>query len=240
MKIDNCITNQDITKKHFLTFNPISHKYWLNESPVTGVTTINKQGYPKSERLIKWQISKGIEEYETKKIANTAANIGTLVHDYAFFTECGRNEDAMQILQKAKKDANSNKILNAINNFTQWKNNNEDTLVNSEKIIASVKYHYAGTYDRLAIRNNALILSDFKTSSGIYIDQLLQLAGYAIAIEEWEGKKIDCLEILRFGKEDGNFETKLVNEKKVIKDLKKQFIRNVLTAKFRKKYDNGN
>lgn len=220
-----------------IVFDEAKHKYWLNGEAVPGVTTINKQGYPKSEALIRWQVKQGIKEYETKEKAQAAADIGTFVHDYAYNVENNNIDEIDRILRQVKVHQDREKIMTAICHFDSWKEDNKDTLMHSEAVVASFKHKYAGKFDRLAERNGKIVLSDFKTSSGIYIDQFLQLAGYAILIKEWLDIKVDAFEVLRFGKKDASFETKLIDKHAMKKVLSDQFIRNVETYYFRAKYD---
>lgn len=245
---------------HVLTFNDGNHRYSLNGKPVTSVTTVNKQGYPESPRLTSWKIGQGaafaireIRAFIKKKTkltvklladlikrsktayvkpAEAAANIGSIVHDYAHAYEHKLSFDMERVNQHPDKE----KIQKCISQFLNWVVSNQDEIIKSEEIVASTKYWYAGKFDRLAIRKGVVVLTDYKTSSGIFIDQFIQLAGYTLAIEEWMGIKVDVIEIVRFGK-DGSFETKPELEEVKIQELKDQFIRNLQTAKFRKEND---
>ena len=51
-----------------------------------------------------------------------------------------------------------------------------------------------------------LTLIDFKSSNAIYDEMRFQVAGYQIAYEEETKKDIKKKVIIRFGKEDGQFE----------------------------------
>jgi hypothetical protein len=169
-----------------------------------------------------------------KKEAEEAAGIGSIVHDYAYLTETGKQSEATEMLVKQYKSPNWEKISNGVNKFIAWKKENEDELVDSEQIVASVVHHFGGKFDRLARRDGVLILSDFKTSNGIYPDQFIQLAAYRIAIKEWMGLDVKMLEILRFGKEDGEFHTLLIDDEAEIDELTNQAIRCRQTYEFTK------
>lgn len=218
--------------KDILVFDDATHRYYLNGNHVPGVTGVNKSSYPKSEALIKWMIKQGIEEYETQKKAKEAASIGSLVHEYVHSMSIGKAFERQQIDAHPDKE----KIEKCIKKVEEWRLTNEDELVAAEQVTGSAKYRYGGTYDRLAKRGDLLVLSDYKTSSGIYPDMFIQLAGYAIALEEWNGIVVDGLEIIRFGK-DGSFGSKLITDKKQMKAHRKQFIRNVETFYYRKEFD---
>jgi hypothetical protein len=66
---------------------------------------------------------------------------------------------------------------------------------------------------------------------------LIQLALYALLIKEWFNIKVDAIEVVRFGKEDGEFETKLISDPIQLKDLQEQAIRNISTVKFLKRWE---
>jgi hypothetical protein len=241
----------------------VKHRYALNGEHAPGVTTFIKAGYPESFNLSNWKIGQGAEyvmkllkrmgrekplkiddkvseqlikraKKAYQKEAKEAAGIGSIVHDYAYLVELGRLHEATDMLKKHKDTDQWDKIINGVRKFESWYKENMDELINSEQIVASVEHSYAGKFDRLAKRDGIFILSDFKTSNGIYIDQFIQLAAYRLAIKEWLNINIGALEILRFGKEDGNFHTLLINDKEEIQTLTEQAIRCRQTYQFRK------
>ena len=58
-------------------------------------------------------------------------------------------------------------------------------IVSLERKVYSKKYNYTGTTDALFKDNNDnYVMYDWKTSSGIYHGYLLQITGYAMALEE--------------------------------------------------------
>ncbi len=92
--------------------------------------------------------------------------------------------------------------------FLKFQKEHKFKWVESERYIFSKKHKYAGILDSIAKEGNKLILVDFKSSNGIYDSMRFQVSGYKIAWEEETGKKIDERMILRFGKNDGEFEIK--------------------------------
>lgn len=75
--------------------------------------------------------------------------------------------------------------------------------VQSERIVFSKRLFYAGTCDCLAEIRGKLNIIDFKTSSGFYEDQPLQLAAYAVALEEELGIEIPHGWIIHLDKQTG-------------------------------------
>lgn len=171
-----------------------------------------------------------------QKPSQEAADIGTLVHDFAYLSELGKTQEAEtlqnQIIQLPLES--KTKILNGMNRFNDWKKETKDELVKSEELVASPTYLFCGKFDRLARRNGRLILGDFKTSNSIYLEHFIQLAAYRIAVREWLGLEIQGLEVLRFGKEDGEFETMLIDKPEELKVFEEQAIRCKQTYDFRK------
>jgi len=82
--------------------------------------------------------------------------------------------------------------------------------------------------------NGKLILRDYKTSKDIFLEQFIQLAGYAIAIKEWLNLDVEGIEVLRFGKEDGAFENLLISDPAELQMFKDQAIRCRGTFEFSK------
>lgn len=171
-----------------------------------------------------------------EKTSQQAADIGTLLHDYAYLTELGKIPQADALLNAIAvlpPDVKE-KITTGIGKFNLWKKDNTDELVASETLIASPTHLFCGKFDRLAKRNGRLILSDFKSSNSIYLEHFIQLGAYSIAIREWLGMKVEALEILRFGKENGEFETLLIDDPKELQIFEEQAIRCRQTYEFKK------
>jgi len=241
----------------YLTYDDSKHSYNLNGEVVPGVTTIIHNSLPEAIQLVHWKIRQGclavanklsdvdeitekvkkdavrtsVQAYkeETKK----AANIGTIVHDYAETRTAGKSFDFSIINTHPDKE----KIFNCINEFEKWFETTQDELLSAEEVVGSSKYMFAGKYDLLTKRKKHVILKDYKTSAGIYTSYFIQLAAYAMALEEWKGIKVDKLEIVRFGKKEGDFEFKEVGTKKKIKELQDQFIRCRKTYDFIKEFN---
>jgi hypothetical protein len=192
------------------------------------------------------------------ELATAAAAIGTIVHDYAYWFEKGETAKCLTIEHDALQHPDGEKIKNGIGLFLNWheKVGAKDTMVASEDIVGlpcnnhgenvpehSLCYCYAGKFDRLVSRPGVgLVLSDFKTSSGIYVEQFLQEGAYTPAIEFWmgerlQGEKIAGLEILRFGKEDGKFEAMLISDPDEINAIVRQALVCRMTYAFRRKWE---
>lgn len=189
-------------------------------------------GYTENDKKELFKAAKAADQ----KPAQEAADIGTLVHDFAYLSELGKTQEAKalqnQIIQLPLES--KTKILNGINRFNDWKKETKDELIKSEALVASPTHLFCGKFDRLARRNGRLVLGDFKTSNSIYLEHFIQLAAYRLAIREWFGLEVSGLEVLRFGKEDGEFETILIDKPEEITMFENQAIRCKQTYDFRK------
>jgi hypothetical protein len=98
--------------------------------------------------------------------------------------------------------------LKAIRAFIEWwREEKRREVLLAEEIVAHPELLYAGKID-LLLANGTLV--DFKTSKALYPEHELQLGGYALALEAWEGIRPQKGLLVRIGK-DGTAETKEVD-----------------------------
>ena len=199
-----------------LQFDPGEHKYYCDNKQVANMTSIvgiigNKSAMANwAAKMCKLKFLELVmpnEEYSLEQLEDIAksiqkapnqtrdkaGDIGTLVHEYI--------ENYIEYGIKPKTDVKEE--LNAFNQFVDWyeatcKNL---TMVSLERKVFSMKYNYTGTADALfKDEDGNYIMYDWKTSSGIYHGYLLQVAGYAMAIEEELGIEIKKGVIANFPK----------------------------------------
>ncbi len=209
-----------------LEFDEKKHHYSFNGVPVPGVTSIlqciNKPA------LINWASGMASDHWKAninslvavknndgpfadavdkvhkdakaahRKKAETAANIGHNVHEYA---ECFFKTQPLPELEtdQAKRGAEA---------FHKWMDAHNVKIKASERRVFSKQYYYAGTTDFIAEIDGVLGVGDIKTSSGIYPEMLLQTAAYQHALEEEKGIKFPVRWVVRFDKKSGDFEAK--------------------------------
>ena len=130
-----------------------------------------------------------------------AADLGTAVHDWA------EHYIKAKLARKSKpalpEDA---RILNGVIAFLKWEKEHKVKFVASELMVYSKKHNYVGLMDAKAIIDGKLACVDFKTSNGIYDEFRFQVAAYREADSEESKKKYGSTWIIRFGKDDGEFE----------------------------------
>jgi CRISPR/Cas system-associated exonuclease Cas4 (RecB family) len=134
------------------------------------------------------------KEHTRKKEA--AGDVGTLVHAFAEDIIVTGYGDMSVLPAKAKPGCQA---------FLQWWGSVEidPATIESERIVFSRRLFYCGTCDLFATINGKPTVVDFKTGSGFYEDQPLQLAAYAMAIEEELGIEIKDGWIIHLDKETG-------------------------------------
>ncbi len=97
--------------------------------------------------------------------------------------------------------------IKAVQAFLDWWREERREVLLSEEIVAHPELLYAGKVD-LLLGDNTLV--DFKTSKALYPEHELQLGGYALALEAWEGIRPRKGLLVRIGK-DGGLEIKEVD-----------------------------
>jgi hypothetical protein len=139
------------------------------------------------------QRARGAHLEESRK----AAGAGSEVHDWieAFLKGAHR---------ELPLDPSSMKAIRA---FIDWWREEKREVLLSEEIVAHPELLYAGKVD-LLLGDGTLV--DLKTSKALYPEYELQLGGYALALEAWEGVRPRKGLLVRIGK-DGAAETKEVD-----------------------------
>ena len=136
-------------------------------------------------------------------VRDTAAGIGTEVH--AFAEECinlwGQEDFYEHVDQLMPTDKNARAAAEA---FLVWLANTRIKPIETERLILSKRLFYCGTCDVFAQTGpDRYGVVDFKTGSGFYEDQPLQLAAYALAIEEELGIEVQDSWIIHLDKKTG-------------------------------------
>lgn len=169
-----------------------------------------------------------------RAVSQEAADIGTICHGYAELHSLSQYNEAAKLLESVKDAEVYPLITSCVDKYLEWDSKNKGKLVHAEALVGSPTFLFCGKFDRLDEVDGKLILRDYKTSKDIFLDQYIQLGAYSLAIKEWLGLDVAGLEVLRFGKEDGSFDSLLVDDPKEIKIFQDQAIRCRYTHEFRK------
>src|SRR3990167_4652064 len=236
-----------------LSFEPKKHTYLINGKEAVSVTTVTGT-IDKSAALMGW-VAKGISEHlaevlkpgmildeifvhelclSVKKIhrekSRSAADLGTIAHDWS--ERYIKNKLKIEGFEPPAVPVNE-KLKNCVTAMLDWESRHAVKWVDSERKVASLKHHFAGTEDFEAIMNlcgkdccskkkatEVYVSGDWKTSNSIkYPEYFIQTGAYWGACQEeavfTKSSLIASHRVLvRFGKEDGVFESHVTDENK--------------------------
>ena len=214
-----------------LGFDDRLHAYRIGEELIPSVTqtmdVISKPG------LIPWALKEGVEwlagnlffdretkhkhifhtkgvgiDFLTKGIkgayrntSSSAINIGTVTHRWVEQAIRWKLEGGDPPIMPKQEEAQT-----AIEAFRAWVSENDVEWHSAEQKVYHRKYKYAGTVDAVATINGEYSVIDWKTSKAVYPEYYLQVAAYAKALEDMEGRPVDSAYILRCDKKTGKFQ----------------------------------
>jgi hypothetical protein len=176
-------------------------KYILKDgTQVVGASTIAKIGDDQSN-LIHWAWNLGNKNEDYRKVRDRAADIGTITH---FAIECFFHGWEPDLSEFAPADIEKAAI--AFENFLSFWEEQGLTVLEPEVQLVSEQHLFGGTIDAPSIdKEGRIVLLDWKTSSGIYLSQKLQLAAYErLWNENRPDQKVQRRAVVRIGKEKSN------------------------------------
>ena len=193
-----------------------------NGDKVPGVTTILGR-FKESGALMFWACEQGkaIERGEISTMyekRDAAAEAGTLAHSLVEAHINGLPLPGMPDSDIGKK------AQQGYENYVRWAEDNRIQVIKQEEQMVSEVYRFGGCPDALGIDSRgALCILDWKTSNGVYLDYLLQIAGYRILHEENHPDHpiTGGFHLLRFSKEDADFAHHYWSE---LEDAKEMFV----------------
>jgi hypothetical protein len=185
---------------------------------IPGTTTIIGR-FKESGGLLHWAFKQGqsgaAQLYEERDRAGEA---GTMAHD--MIEASILNHPTPQF--PGADDELLGKARNAFLQFLEWQSQSRLKIVETEHSYVSELYQFGGTVD--AIGENAkgeCVLVDWKTSNSVYQDYLVQLAAYALLLEECSDYRPKGFHLLRVAKESADFAHHYYGE---LEDAKQAFI----------------
>ena len=172
-----------------------------------------------------WEVIKMVEDAlgQRKIKLEEAGAIGDEIHAYAERTAWCKtmNEplpevpeppltDEMSEEEAAEANAKYEQVMNGIQSFLKFEQDENVQYLDAERFIYSEKngVPFVGRFDAIIQARGMRILTDYKTSKGVYSSQKYQLGGYDLGlIEEYEYRKqplpYDAVGILHFDKNTG-------------------------------------
>jgi hypothetical protein len=149
---------------------------------------------------------------------DAAAEAGTLAHS---LVEAHINELPLPVLPDNEIGKQAQQ---GYENYIRWAEDNRIQVIKQEEQMVSEVYRFGGCPDALGIDNRGqLCILDWKTSNGVYLDYLLQIAGYRILHEEKHRDQpiTGGFHLLRFSKENADFAHHYWSE---LDDAKEMFV----------------
>jgi len=199
-----------------------------------GTTTIIGR-FKESGGLVQWAYKSGREHerlvFQGKPapkhlydVVDEAALAGNIAHDMIEAHILGKEfkpEASDEILTKAR---------NSFAQFLEWREQSRIEIVATERAYVSERHQFGGTVDAIGRDGRGrIVLLDWKTSNAVYQDYLIQLAAYALLLEEcapeWTPQGFH---LLRVAKESADFAHHFFGE---LEEAKEQFLL------FRRAYD---
>jgi hypothetical protein len=178
------------------------HRYKLADgTAVPSVTTVVKQLGGSAEGLIRWAHRLGLDGKDLDEARQTAMSIGTVAHA---MIEAHLGKEPLDtahvpidILEGAKR---------AFDMFVEWAELTRYTVVAKETPLVSETHRFGGRFDCVLVQGRR-VLADWKTSTGIYTEHLVQVAAYgALWNENRPGEPIEGYILLRLGKDQPLFD----------------------------------
>ncbi len=169
----------------------------LSGDRVPGVTTVlgNRK---QAGGLIHWAWDLGKQGLDYRKVRDDAADAGTLAH---LMVECDIRGRSMPG-EDGYPPETYKKARNAFEAYLEWVKQSNLMPAETELSLVSEVYGFGGTLDAMLI-GDKLCLGDWKTSNGIYVEYLAQLAAYGqLWSEHYPSRPIHGYHLIRFSKGD--------------------------------------
>lgn len=192
---------------------------------VPSVTTITGR-YKEAGGLIHWAWALGKEGKDYREVRDDAASAGTMAHEAVEAWVKGepqKFEGPVEVCEKARK---------AFSGFLEWADRSELRVDKQELPLVSEVHRFGGTFDAILIKGRRA-MGDWKTSNGLYLEYLEQIAAYGILWDEnFPNEPIDGgYDLLRFDKTYGDFTHKHWDE---LESAKQSFLHKLAAYKLEK------
>lgn len=174
--------------------------YRVNGKRVPSVTTILSR-FKESGGLIQWAYNCGCEGIDINQVKQEAATAGTVAH---LMMEADiRNKPGPKSSEYPSNIWEN--ALTAFSAYLKWKQQSNLKPSQTELGMVCECHNLGGCLDAVTIADELCIL-DWKTSNGIYVDYLCQIAAYGhLWNVNYPDKPIQGYYIVRFTKEEGDF-----------------------------------
>lgn len=180
-----------------LKFSPNNHRYWLDGSPIPGVTTLLSKGLPKpaltywSARTVAEYVADNPDGVEQLRALGRAPMVAALKEvpwqkrDEAAIRGTDVHKLAEQVIHGEPVNVPEH-IEDHVEGYARWLDEFGVEPLHTETPVAHRAHWWAGTFDAIVRFTRGpwagrIVLADWKTSSGVYGETALQTAAYASA-----------------------------------------------------------
>lgn len=168
---------------------------------VPSVTTITKR-FQDSAGLIRWAWNEGREGRSLEEKRDHAAEVGAWVHDMIEAGICGEGWAPPGWSTEADRRA----AETAYTGFVRWFAASGIDVTHTEMPLVSEAHAFGGTLDAIGRGEDGLVLLDWKSGAGVYVEHLIQVSAYVMLWEELHpADRFETIHLLRVGKEYGDF-----------------------------------
>ena len=186
------------------------YKNYLGKRLKSVTTIINGNlGWNKGA-LIGWTRKHCLNGEDSMKLLKEAGRIGTLAH---IMIEEFINGGAVNLDGYTANEISQAKT--AYYSFYEWFKDNDVEFYETELKLVSEQYQFGGTFDAVCEVNGKIVICDWKTSSDVYDEFVIQLGAYRQLIKENLLYDIRGAILLKLNKEENGYEEHKYN----IKDL---------------------
>ena len=182
----------------------MSHTIYKNKNDkrLKSVTTIINGclGFNKGA-LIGWTRKHCLNGEDSMKLLKEAGRIGTLAH---IMIEEFINGGAVNLDGYTANEISQAKT--AYYGFYEWQKKNKPKFLHTELKLVSEQYQFGGTFDAVCEVNGKIVICDWKTSSDVYDEFVIQLGAYRQLIKENLLYDIRGAILLKLNKEENGYE----------------------------------
>jgi hypothetical protein len=155
-------------------------------------------------------------KYAHKYVMREAADIGTAAHEWLESYWKAKMQGLGELIPPMPEQT---EVRNCCEAAIKWIEENDIKPLIIEKPLYSRVYKVAGRMDKLAIVNGRLAVVDWKSSTGLWPEYMLQTAAYAsIYMEEFPDQRIEDRWLVKLGKYDGEFTAVLLKRPELEQD----------------------
>jgi len=169
---------------------------------VPSVSSILGQLGWSKDGLIYWANSVGLDGMTLDEARERVTGPGTVAHAMIEADIKGEALDTTKVEQEIRDEAQQ-----SFDNYLAWKAANVVEVLSSEGSLVSEDLRFGGTHDLVYVgRSSKVCMLDAKTGNGVYVDHMVQVAGYGMLWNESEGRGkqrfVDRYEVLRIHKDN--------------------------------------